>query len=66
MPAGARRSAYRRPTPGDEDGMVVVHELLPAHVAEVADPAVIDRPGIGFRGSGFSLTPVQRGQQPLA
>ena len=40
MPVGDQRLGLRAPHPGDEREVVVVDALLPAHVPEVADPAV--------------------------
>ena len=47
--------------PGDGDEVVVVHELLPAEVPEVADPAVVTGPGVGLDAA----VPVERGEEPL-
>lgn len=48
------------PHPGDKCQVVVIHTLLPAHVAEVADPAVARRPPVRL----WLL--VESGKVPLA
>ena len=56
------------PEPRDEHGVVVVLELLSAEVPKVADPAVVDRPGIGVARLvvGRGLVVGRRGEACLA
>ena len=51
------------PEPGDEHEVVVVGELLPAQAPEVADPAVVARPGVGL---DCCRSHAERPEEPLA
>ena len=57
---GDQRLGLRAPQPCDEREVVVVDALLPAHVPEVADPAVARRPAVRLGLVG------DRGEEPLA
>ncbi len=61
-PRGDQRLGLRAPQPCDEREVVVVDALLPAHVPEVADPAVARRPAVRLAARRRSRRGTARGR----